>query len=448
MGTLILFIALIIDVAFTTYCLITKSNQEKINSYIRIGALAAFMLLTLVSVIHWNFTWYLLAGLLFIWGALGIWSFLRRPVKKKDFKPFHAVHRALGRLLLVVIAIMPALIFQQHPQPAMTGKHPVATAQFTYTNPNQIETFSNTGEKRKVNVEFWYPADSTSGEQYPLIVFSHGSMGLKTQNTSTFLELASNGYVICSIDNPYIALYTRSSDGQIVIQSPTFRQEYFDVNSGKYDEATALQLEHKWITVQTGDINFVLDTILANAQDPNSADVYQLVDVKKIGLMGHSLGGESSAQAARDRIASGQNDIAAVVNLDADLDGEYVNVVNGREVLNPTPYPAPILTILSDELTRRIAAIPDAKDTVAVEHVIATAPQAYEIDCPGTNHMSLTDLALTSPLLTSLLNGSIHSAAGADADPLATIEKLNATVLKFFNVFLKGEGTFTVAATE
>ena len=292
-------------------------------------------------------------------------------------------------------------------------------------------------------MEFWYPADLTGGEKYPLVVFSHGSMGLKTQNTSTFLELASNGYVVCSIDNPYIAIFTRGSDGRVIIQSPSFRQEFFNVNNGKYDEATVLQLEHKWMTVQTTDINFVLDTILASAQDPGSAAVYHLVDGKKIGLMGHSLGGESSAQVARERIASGQNDIDAVVNLDADLSGEYVGVVDGKEVLNNSLYPVPILTILSDELTRRIAAIPNANDVVAVKHVDATAPQAYEIDFAGTNHMSVTDLALSSPLLTSLLNGSVHTVAGSDADPLATIEKMNATVLQFFNVYLKGEGSFT-----
>jgi dienelactone hydrolase len=327
----------------------------------------------------------------------------------------------------------------------VTGKHPVATALFTYTNQNQTETFTNTGEKRKVNVEFWYPADSTGGETYPLVMFSHGSMGFKTQNTSTFLDLASNGYVVCSIDNPYIALFTRGSDGRMILQSPTFRKEFLDANNGRYDEAAELQLEHQWMAVQTTDIKLVLNTILAAAQDPSSAAVYHLVDEGKIGLMGHSLGGESSAQVARERIASGQNDIDAVVNLDADLSGEAVDVVDGKRVLNATPYPVPILAILSDELTRRIAAIPNANDIIAVKHVVATAPHAYEIDFAGTNHLSLTDLALNSPLLTFLLNSSGPSVAGSDANPLASIEKLNATVLNFFNVFLKGEGSFSAA---
>lgn len=442
MGTIILLIAFVVEAAFVTYSIITRSEQKVIRSYLRIGGLAAFVLLTLVSVIQWSFRWYLLAVLLLIWSALGAWTLVRKPLEKKPFRVVPAISRAILMLLSVFIAVTPALIFPQHQPPKVTGTHLVATALFTYTNENQVETFTDTGEKRKVNVEFWYPADSTNGEKYPLVVFSHGSMGMKTSNTSTFLELASNGYVVCSIDHPYIAIFTRGTDGHVILQSPSFRQELLNVDNGKYDEATDLQLEHKWMAIETSDINFVLDTILASAQDPSSDAVYHLVNGRRIGLMGHSLGGEASAQVARERIGSGQNDIDAVVNLDADLSGEYVDVVNGKEVLNTSPYPVPILTILSDELTKRIDAIPDATDVVAVKHVDATAPQAFEVDFAGTNHMSFTDLAYTSPLLTSLLNGSVHSVAGVDADPLATIEKMNTTVLEFFNVYLKGEGSF------
>jgi dienelactone hydrolase len=205
----------------------------------------------------------------------------------------------------------------------------------------------------------------------------------------------------------------------LVIQSPSIREELLNLNSNKYDDATDLQIQHSWMAVQITDINFVLDTILASTQDSGSPAVYHLVDVKKIGLMGHSLGGESSAQVARERIASGKNDIGAVVDLDADPAGEYVGVVNGKPVLNNTPYPVPILIIVSDALAPSMAVIPDAADFIALKHVVATAPHAYEIDIAGTNHLSFTDLALSSPILTFLMNSSFHVTAGADVDPLA-----------------------------
>jgi hypothetical protein len=70
MGTIILIIAFVIEVAFATYCIITRSNQKRVRSFVRIGALAAFVLFMLVSVIQWSFRWYGLAVLLLVWAAL------------------------------------------------------------------------------------------------------------------------------------------------------------------------------------------------------------------------------------------------------------------------------------------------------------------------------------------------------------------------------------------
>jgi fermentation-respiration switch protein FrsA (DUF1100 family) len=290
-------------------------------------------------------------------------------------------------------------------------------------------------------VEFWYPKDGTG--KYPLVVFSHGSLGNKLQNASTFTELASNGYVVCSIDHPYIAMFTIGTDRHPVTYSPTFYQELVDANSGKYDAATEFQIEKKWMQVPTGDIEFVLDTILRQAKDPESQAVYQLVDPGKIGLMGHSLGGESAAEVARER-----NDIGAVVNLDADLGGEYVSYTNGKNVMRDTVYPVPILTILADDLVRLIDAIPDAKTAVAVEHVSATAPHAYLVHIKGTDHLSVTDVPIVSPFLASMLVNSVKKAGGGEtADKYYVVETMNHLVLTFFNAYLKGEGSFTPAST-
>ena len=37
-------------------------------------------------------------------------------------------------------------------------------------------------------------------------------------------------------------------------------------NNGKYDEAEEFKLHQKWMDLRTADINFVLDTILANTK--------------------------------------------------------------------------------------------------------------------------------------------------------------------------------------
>lgn len=439
MGTLVLVVVLVTEAAFAVYCIATRTRHETVRSYIRIAALAAFVILAFSSVIQWSFRWYGLALLLFIWAALGAWRLLARHAEKGPYSAGGTVGKAAGMLLLVFVALIPELVFPQYRPPQTTGGYDVATVNYTYTDKSRIEGFTNTGENRRVNVEFWYP--KKAGGRHPLIVFSHGAFGIKMSNSSTFRELASNGYVVCSIDHPYHALFTIGADHRLVRVDRSFYQEIVDVNEGKYDEATVFALERKWMQLRTADINFVLNTILEEAESGDSASVYGLVDGKRIGLMGHSLGGASSALVARQR-----TDIGAVVNLDADLQGEYLRYSDGKYALNDTTYPVPILTILADDVVRLIDAVPDANSVVALEHVTATAPHAYEVHIKGTDHMSVTDLPLVSPLLTSMITKSVKKAGGgAPADKRVVIEKMNSLVLAFFNAYLKKEGTFAVA---
>lgn len=439
MGTIILTTAFVFEVAFAAYCVATKLNHARVRSYIRIGGLAAFVLFTLVSVIQWGFRWYGLAALLLVLAALGGWTLVRQKAEKKEFSAARTVLVSIAMLLLIFITVIPALIFPQYTPPRVTGKHQVTTVNYTFTDKSRIETFTNTGENRKVNVEFWYPKDAGT---YPLIVFSHGAFGIKTSNTSTFMELASNGYVVCSIDHPYHSLFTIDADGHGTIVDQSFLQEVANLNNGKFDEATGFKLHQKWMNVRIADIHFVLDTILAKAKDSGSGAMYQMIDRGKIGLMGHSLGGESSAQVARER-----SDIGAVVNLDSNLEGEYLDYVAGEYVMNDTAFPVPLLNILTDTTERLIAAVPDADTLVVVKRVTATAPNAYEINLEGTDHMSVTDLPVISPFFVSIINASVPKGGGQELTPLATLEQMNAIVLEFFNAFLKGEGNFTVGGT-
>jgi len=435
MGTIILLIAFIIEIGFAAYCFFTHARQAQVRSYLWIGAFGAFVIFTLASVIHWSFRWYLLAVLLLIWAGIGVWRLFRQKTATKPFSAARTVFNGVGALLLVFIAVTPLLIFPQITLPKPTGKYAVATVSFTYTDEGRSETFTNTGEQRKVNVAFWFPqgADGT----YPLVVFSHGTGGLKTSNTSTFMDLASNGYVVCSIDHPYHSLFTLGADGKLVRIDPGYWQEYMDVVNHKVDATMRYQLTQKWLALRTADMNFVLDTILAQVKASASTKVYQLINPEKIGLMGHSIGGAESAQVARER-----SDISAVINLDGDLFGEYVNFVNGAEVLNAKPYPVPLLNIYADDMKHALDAIPNATQVVAAKHVITTAPHGYEVYLPGTNHFSVTDLALASPLIVSLMTNVVPGASGGDADPYSTLEKMNGIILQFFNVYLKGEGAF------
>lgn len=441
MGTIVLIIATVIEVAFGVYCIATKSNQKKIRGWVRISAFATFVIFTLASVIEWSFRWKLLAAILLIWAVIGGVSLIRKKADKKEYKTAPIVFKAIAMWLIVVIAVTPALIFPQYKLPEMTGKYKVNTVVYTYTDISRIETFEDTGENRKVPVEFWYPADADG--RYPLVVFSHGAFGVRPSNTSTYMELASNGYIVCSISHPYHSMYSIDDAGKFTMVDSAFIQEVTGANNDAYDDETEFKLEQKWLKVRTEDMNFVLDRIIKNTEDVGTDTVYQLIDTDKIGLLGHSLGGAAGAQLGRER-----DDIDAVINLDADLLGEYVDFVGGKPVINDKIYPLPILSIYTDDMKQAFDRVADQNIVTAQKVISATAPQSYEIFIAGTNHMSVTDLPLLSPFLMNMIMGTIKkSSNGQEADKYYVIETMNRNVLEFFDYYLKAEGSFQPAGS-
>ncbi|MDR0267209.1 alpha/beta hydrolase [Paenibacillus sp.] len=433
MGILIVMIAAIFEVAFAVFCVRTHSNQQKIRGMVRIGALAVFLIFTLVSVIEWSFRWMALALLLFIWALLGLWTLLRRKEKHKVYKWGRVVGRAVIMFILVIIAAVPAIVFPQYRLPQVTGEYGVATKTYTYIDKNRIEEFTDTGANRFVNVEFWYPEHATG--THPLLVFSHGAYGIKESNASTYMELASHGYVVCSIDHPYHSFYTVSEGGKITMASQKYLQEF---GNGRKDGAHTVEeyykLMQKWMKLRTDDMNFVIDTILEKAKS-NSDKVYQLVNPEKIGVFGHSMGGAASAWLGRER-----HDVTAVVNIDGPL---FSDIVYNKEKNNfestHQAYKLPLLNIYSDSVWQQLDSSSYYAGNKTVEE---SGGEVHTVYFRGAKHLSLTDLSLFSPMLANMLLGE-----KAEIDKYKCLETMNRIILEFFDSYLKGKGSFTSAGT-
>ncbi|WP_241747072.1 alpha/beta hydrolase family protein [Lysinibacillus sphaericus] len=335
-------------------------------------------------------------------------------------------------ILAFALALSPIIIFPQHPSPKVTGEYEVATATDTYVDKNRIEEFTDNGDNRFVNVEFWYPknADGT----YPLLVFSHGAYGIKTSNSSTYTELASHGYVVVSIDHPYHSFYTRSEDGTVVMINSDFSHEVTNMNKGVYSNEEMYNLIQKWMKLRTDDMNFVIDTILKKSNNDNNS-LYQQIDTEKIGVFGHSMGGAASVRLGRER-----NDISAVVNIDAPFFSELVYKKEMNDfVASNKDFTTPLLNIYSDDVWRQLES-----NTIYIannkknEHF----KEAYTVHFQGAKHLSLTDLPLFSPILANIIQGG-----KADIDRSYCIETENELILKFFDFELKGIGHFTPKET-
>ncbi len=439
MALFILILGLVIEVALAASCFIVKPEQKKIKNYVRIGEFALYVIFTLLPVLNWSFQWKGLALLLAIKAVIAGISLIRKK-PEKEFHPIKVIFRGIGSFMLIASMLVPAFIFPQYQLPAMTGTHEIGTAFYTYVDESRVETFENTGAKRELNVEFWYPTDATEGEKYPLVVFSHGAFGVRASNTSAYMELASNGYVVCSIDHPYHSMGTVDVNGKLSIVSMEFMNQVLDINNGVYtDEEEIYQMEQEWMSIRVPDMEFVLDTILEKAENPTEDAVYQMIDKEHIGLAGHSMGGATSAQVARER-----EDIDAVIDMEGTMLGEYIGFENGDYIINPEPYPVPILQVYTDNVKLQLEELPDYE--FVNEIVSATAPAYYEVWIKGTNHMSLTDLILFSPFLVNMIEGSTENINQAPpADPYFILDTLNASILDFFNCYLKDEGPFTMA---
>lgn len=422
LGIILLFVLLVIELGFMFYCLKSKSEHRKVKHVIRICEFVFFSLLLLFNVAHLNFKWFMLFIILLLQAIIGILFFLKKPEPQNNFTKKQVLLLGFNGCILIVIALIPALLFPEFKDIEQTGKYTVSTVSYTLTDNNRIESYSNEGENRKITIQFWYPDVVSENNKYPLVVFSHGAFGFRGSNYSTFMELASNGYVVCSIDHTYQSFFSRQTDGNIVIVNNEFINDAISVQNGDYDDEKTYALTHKWLKLRTGDINFVLETILEKNIDDNSEYVYSIIDTNKIGLSGHSLGGATAAEIGRIR-----NDIDAVIVIDGTMIGEEINYIDGKGVLNSVAYPVPILNIYNEEhYNEALLNSSNYANMVASKNAV----DSHDIVFNKSGHLNFTDLPLFSPFLAQMLGtGSI--------DSVYCIETMNSVVLDYFNYYLK-----------
>lgn len=338
---------------------------------------------------------------------------LKKPIRNRILIP-------IGIIFLIVAAFY-LLLFPPYSSLPVTGEYPVKSASYTIGE-----------EPRRLTIEFWYPDTPIADAGFPLVVFSHGAFGFRGSNYSTFMELASNGYVVCSIDHTGQSIFTKHTDGSIVIADLDFLQDAAAVQSESYDDEKIYTLTHQWLDLRVSDFNTVLDSVLENMGTPGSDEVFQLIDSDHIGVFGHSLGGAGAAEIGRAR-----TDIDAVVVLDGTLIGEGIEFADGQEVFTENPYPLPILDIYNEEHYQDAL---ENSSTYANMVLAARAVDSRQIVFQGSGHLNFTDLPLFSPLLAKALGiGEI--------DRRYCIETMNQVLLSYFDYYLKGIGNLDLGST-
>jgi len=369
---------------------------------------------------------------------------MEKEMKKAKGKNKHKGWIIFGSIILVLVIVIlsiPKILFTDYEGLPTTGPYEVKMVSAITIDESRLESFETDGSKREVPVYFYYP-DTESAEEnsFPFVLFSHGAFGYYQSNASTYMELASHGYVVVSLDHPYHSFFTKDTEGNTITVNTEFLQEVMYINEEGIPENEIIELSHKWLDIRVSDINFVIDSvkeaketlslqentwfIIGEETKQQILEILSMVNADKIGVMGHSLGGASSVTVGRTR-----DDIDAVIDLDGTMLGEEFGYENGQYEYYEGNYPVPLLSFNSQSHQDSS----DEAGPLYVNNVVLANALDGQYTCiEGSGHMNFTDLPLFSPILASLLGVG-------EVDATECIVTMNEKILGFFDCYLKGE---------
>lgn len=389
---------------------------------------AAVALLTGVALTGAGTRWQLLlvfAGGLLAGAGLGAGRLIRRRSGRAGWRARRrlALPGSLACLGLVTGGTVAAVTLPVPVFPAPPGPFPVATTVTQWSDPDREDTATaQAGDLRTVVVQFWYPALPGSPDQrraqylgrtreeadivadgvagylgmpalvldgptrarthavpeaapaagrFPIVLFSPGLGGVRTQNTAWAEDLASRGYVVAGVDHPYDSAAVVLTDGRTV---PTRVAA-----SGDRTEDARRSLG--WTTVRASDLSFVLTQLGRVDRGEIPGPLTGRLDTARVAATGHSLGGAAAMYAAeRDPR------FTAVINLDG----------------GPNPAQGPLhQPVLA--LTHAVADRADAEYIAALSKVLdGGTATGYRLTVPGSAHLTFTDAPLYLPPVAAL----------------------------------------------
>jgi pimeloyl-ACP methyl ester carboxylesterase len=122
------------------------------------------------------------------------------------------------------------------------------------------------------------PEIDKSMSSYPVILFCHGYDGVDSIYTTLIEDLVSNGFIVVSINHPYVAGVTVFPDGRSVDIAPVPEND-----SSFFDRSFQTVID---------DAIFVLDTLtVMNDEDEFFKGCF---DLSRVGMYGHSFGGAAT----------------------------------------------------------------------------------------------------------------------------------------------------------
>ncbi|MFC3992443.1 alpha/beta hydrolase family protein [Actinoplanes siamensis] len=403
---------------------------------------------------RWQILLVLGADLLVGAAAAGVWLLDRRAGRSgRRTRWWLALPGSLLCAALVVGGTVAAWALPVPSFPRLSGPSAVGTTVLQWTDPARDEPATpDPADRRTVVVQLWYPAGKVAREapraqylgrtrreadtvaaavagylgapgllfdgptrsrshavpgaapaagRFPVVLFSPGLGGVRTQNTAWAEDLASRGYLVAGVDHPYDSAAVVLADGRTVGTRIAA--------GGDPDEDDRRRIS--WATVRAADLSFVL-TQLGRLDSGAAAGTFTgRLDTGHAAVTGHSLGG-----AAAMRAAARDQRFLAVINLDGGVTSDQL------------PLRQPVLV-----LTHQVRDQADAGYVARVTRVLdGGRGPGYRLSVPGSAHLSFTDAPLYLPPVPALV-GSLGRSE--------SVRMTTATSAAFLDATLSGHAT-------
>jgi dienelactone hydrolase len=283
-------------------------------------------------------------------------------------------------------------------------------------------------------------APASSPGRFPVVLFQHGYTGLPSSHTALMEDLASHGWVVLNLIHPYEATGAMLADGAVVTftdEKNAMRGPIMDVlnewgpEGGTMEKITSAgdagekekllrgylatlkntdQVVKRW----TLDAKYALDHL---PKDGAAGRVAARLDLTRLGVAGHSMGGVAGAQfCVEDRRCK------AALNLDGIP--QYGTMIDTR-------MPAPFLMVYSGRAGRA-----GASDIIYQR----AASKYYRVDVKDTLHLDFTDMNFWGgPLRQRGAFGKIDPARAAEVTRMIVREFFGQEILEQPSAFLSGK---------
>lgn len=446
MSYLLLVILILSEIGFIVFGSIKNPSKGK-WSVGRLAVNAAQIVLFAVMLLLPGIdTGFRFTGLIIVLIARVLFSALSALINRKNTvkkKTSGKIASLILSVMLISGAMASAFLFTDYDGLPLHGSYEVKMCNAILTDMSRKEEFENDGSFREVPVYFFYPENAEG--KFPLVVFSHGAFGYYQSNVSTYMELASQGYVVVSLEHPYHSIFTKDTDGRTITVDKEFINSVMTTGQNGTEEEI-FEVEKDWMKLRVDDMNFALDELIKGA-DNKDLEAYwfengtlkndvqkalDLIDTGKIGLMGHSMGGAASVEVGRER-----DDIGAVIDLDGTMLGFITGAEEGRFIVEDTGYDVPLFEIENMNAHKEAVEAEEIGYPYPNNMIRKNADTYYGTYFDGALHMDYTDLPMFSPALAKMLGSG-------DVDNEHVMDTVNSLAVDFFDCYLKGEGQFAV----